>query len=79
MGLCNVCVDAIDIVGMTSTTDKSDKEVAEVLLKTDRLGRITVPPETRELLLDRFEASGLSGQIFAARAFERDRQKKKEF
>ena len=51
---------------MTSTTDKSDKEVAEVLLKTDRLGRITVPPETRELLLDRFEASGLSGQVFAA-------------
>jgi len=47
---------------MTSTTTEPE----EVFLKTDRLGRITVPLETRELLLDRFEASGLSGQVFAA-------------
>ena len=49
------------MVGMTSTT-----ETEEVLLKTDRLGRVTVPAQTRELILDRFEASGLSGQAFAA-------------
>jgi len=51
------------MVGMTSTTVE---EPEEVLLKTDRLGRVSVPPETRELLLDRFESSGLSGQAFAA-------------
>ena len=38
----------------------------EVLLKTDRLGRVTIPASKRELILDRFESSGLSGQAFAA-------------
>ena len=48
---------------MTSTPD-TDTE--EVFLKTDRLGRVHVPSEKRELILDRFESSGLSGQAFAA-------------
>ena len=51
---------------MQSTTDTEDKEAVEVFLKTDRLGRVTVPTEQRELILDRFEESGLSGQAFAA-------------
>jgi len=46
---------------MTNTTDTE-----EILLKTDRLGRVTMPPEKRELILDRFEESGLSGKRFAA-------------
>lgn len=51
---------------MTSTTDtEANEEAAEVFLKTDRLGRVTVPAEQRELILDRFESSGLSGQAFA--------------
>ena len=48
---------------MTSTTD-TDTE--EVFLKTDRLGRVHMPADKRELILDRFESSGLSGQAFAA-------------
>ena len=48
---------------MTNTTTA---EEPEVLLKTDRLGRVRMPAETRELILDRFESSGLSGQGFAA-------------
>lgn len=47
---------------MTSTT-KSTTE--EIILKTDRLGRVTMPAGRRELILDRFEASGMSGQAFA--------------
>ena len=50
---------------MTSTTD-TDTDTEEVFLKTDRLGRVHVPAEKRELILDRFESSGLSGQAFAA-------------
>ena len=48
---------------MTNTTTV---EEPEVLLKTDRLGRVQMPADKRELILDRFESSGLSGQGFAA-------------
>ena len=54
------------MVVMTSTTETEYNEATEVFLKTDRLGRVTVPAEQRELILDRFESSGLSGQAFAA-------------
>lgn len=47
-------------------TDTPDADTEEVFLKTDRLGRVHVPAEKRELILDRFESSGLSGQAFAA-------------
>lgn len=46
---------------MTVTTDTD-----EVLLRTDRLGRVLMPADKRELILDRFECSGLSGKRFAA-------------
>ena len=46
---------------MTGTTDTE-----EVLLRTDRLGRVQMPADKRELILDRFESSGLSGKRFAA-------------
>ena len=48
---------------MTSTTDTDG---AELLLKTDRLGRVRMPRARREQILDRFESSGMSGQAFAA-------------
>ncbi len=48
---------------MTSTTGI---EESEIILKTDCLGRVRILPETRELILDRFEASGQSGQAFAS-------------
>ena len=48
---------------MTNTTIA---EEPEVLLKTDRLGRVQMPADKRELILDRFESSGLSGKRFAA-------------
>lgn len=38
----------------------------EVVLKQDVLGRVKMPKERREQLLDEFERSGLSGQKFAA-------------
>jgi transposase-like protein len=41
-------------------------EEATLLLKTDRLGRVHMPPEKRELIVDHFEQSGMSGQAFAA-------------
>lgn len=37
----------------------------EVVLKQDVLGRVKMPRERRERLLDEFERSGLSGQKFA--------------
>ena len=49
---------------MTSTTNT---EEPELLLKTDRLGRVRMPREKREQILDGFESSGMSGQAFAAR------------
>jgi hypothetical protein len=36
-----------------------------VLLKTDTLGRVRMPREKREGLLDEFERSGMSGAAFA--------------
>ena len=47
---------------MTSTTKSAPEEI---VLKADRLGRVTMPVARRELILDRFEASGMSGQAFA--------------
>ena len=38
----------------------------EIILRTDVLGRVKMPQERREALLDEFEKSGLSGQKFAA-------------
>lgn len=37
----------------------------EVVLKTDKRGRVRTPPARREQLLDEFERSGLSGKQFA--------------
>lgn len=48
---------------MTSTTDSDE---SELLLKTDRMGRVRMPAARREQILDRFESSGLSGQAFAS-------------
>jgi hypothetical protein len=36
-----------------------------VFLKTDTLGRVRMPVEKREALLERFEKSGMSGACFA--------------
>jgi hypothetical protein len=38
----------------------------EQILKTDALQRVRTPPERKELLLDEFERSGLSGKKYAA-------------
>jgi len=38
------------------------------LLSTDERGRVRVPPERREALLDEFERSGMSGAKFARMA-----------
>lgn len=37
----------------------------EVILRTDVLGRVTMPRERRERVLDEFDESGLSGAEFA--------------
>ncbi|MCH6258571.1 hypothetical protein MLD52_18570, partial [Puniceicoccaceae bacterium K14] len=55
---------------MTSTT--ADEEL---ILKTDALGRVRMPKEKRELILDRFEQSGMSGQAFASWIQNRRRQR----
>jgi len=48
------------------TTTRSTTEAEELaILKTDVLGRVRMPREKRELILDRFEGSGMSGQAFA--------------
>lgn len=49
---------------MTVTNENSSAEPGEIL-KVDVLGRVTVPKEKREELLDSFEASGMSGAQFA--------------
>lgn len=46
---------------MTPTTD----EEATLILKTDALGRVRMPKDRREAILDAFERSGMSGQAFA--------------
>jgi len=48
---------------MTSTSD----EEQALILKTDALGRVRMPKDRREAILDAFERSGMSGQAFAAR------------
>ncbi|MDP9115030.1 MAG: IS66 family insertion sequence element accessory protein TnpB [Acidobacteriota bacterium] len=48
---------------MTNTTELT---TAEPLLRTDALGRVRTPVERREMLLDEFEKSGVSGKKFAA-------------
>ena len=48
---------------MTTAAD-DDGESSDVL-KTDVLGRVKVPTEKREELLDVFESSGMSGKAFA--------------
>jgi len=40
----------------------------EAILKTDLLGRVRTPREHREMVLDEFERSGLSGERFATLA-----------
>lgn len=47
---------------MTPTTPDS----AAQILKTDARGRVRLPKEKQEALLDEFEKSGMSGQAFAA-------------
>ena len=39
-----------------------------IILKTDEVGRVRMPADRREQLLDEFERSGLSGARFAALA-----------
>jgi transposase len=43
----------------------TDTQNEEQLLKTDVLGRVHMPRERREMLLDEFEKSGASGMAFA--------------
>lgn len=38
----------------------------DLILKQDVLGRVTIPKEKREELVDAFEVSGMSGKSFAA-------------
>jgi len=45
---------------MTSTNTEE-----KLILKTDALGRVRMPAERREAILDAFEQSGMSGQAFA--------------
>ena len=47
---------------MTPTTDNEQT----LILKTDALGRVRMPKDRREAILDAFERSGMSGQAFAA-------------
>lgn len=49
---------------MTSTTS----EEQALILKTDVLGRVRMPKDRREAILDAFKRSGMSGQAFAAHA-----------
>ena len=48
---------------MTSTIN--EEKSADIILKTDVLGRVKTPVERREALLDEFEKSGMSGLEFA--------------
>src|SRR5512136_3423213 len=45
---------------MTDTTS------GDIILKTDRLGRVRMPEERRETILEEYEHSGMSGRAFAA-------------
>ena len=50
---------------MTSTTE-SGSSSALALIKTDALGRMRTSSERREMLLNEFDRSGMSGAEFAA-------------
>ena len=52
---------------MTSTTSPAESS-GPLILKTDSRGRVCMPAQKREALLDEFEKSGLSGAKFAALA-----------
>lgn len=56
-------VNIVACLAMTSTTE--DEQT--LILKTDTLGRVRMPKDRREAILDAFERSGMSGQAFAAR------------
>ena len=45
---------------MTSTSTEET-----LILKTDALGRVRMPEDQREAILDAFEQSGMSGPAFA--------------
>jgi len=47
-------------------SDCSPDSSPSSLIKTDKLGRLRTSPERREMLLDEFEQSGMSGPQFAA-------------
>ena len=47
---------------MTSTNTEDEETL---ILKTDVLGRVRMPADRREAILDAFEQSGMSGQAFA--------------
>jgi hypothetical protein len=49
---------------MTTTIANQEKS-AEIILKTDVLGRVRTPLDRREALVNEFEKSGMSGQAFA--------------
>ena len=44
---------------------KSTNTEETLILKTDVLGRVRMPADRREAILDAFEQSGMSGQAFA--------------
>ena len=46
-------------------TFMTEGDGASEILKSDKLGRVQVPPERREAILDEFERSGMSGIAFA--------------
>lgn len=46
-------------------TFMTEGEGASEILKSDRLGRVQVPPERREAIVDEFERSGMSAIAFA--------------
>lgn len=54
---------------MTTTNEPSSTEVLSTvtldILKTDVLGRVTLGREQREVVLDAFVVSGMTGQAFA--------------
>ena len=47
------------------TTNRNDALSADIL-KTDARGRVRLPREKQQALLDEYEKSGMSGQAFAA-------------
>ena len=48
---------------MSAMTSTNTEET--LILKTDVLGRMRMPADRREVILDAFEQSGMSGQAFA--------------